>query len=164
MSVWQFTVHGEEGSNELAFVNVFHNSFAKHFLATDSDPVDLCCTSGKNCKGDDVQLWWCVAGEWLRWTDGICRHTGFIYFVSTSIVLPTYISSYLQFSTCKITISNCEEACDRVSFWTNQDLLYFTTITQRWAVPYQHCAVVFHCVLQYEGVPTNFFFPQTDST
>lgn len=40
----------------LTLDNVFHNSFAKHFRGMDSDSVELCCTSGKNCKGEDVQL------------------------------------------------------------------------------------------------------------
>lgn len=51
---------------------VFRKSLAKHFRTVDSVSVVLRCTSGSNCRGDDVQSRWHVAGEikgWDVWTD-----------------------------------------------------------------------------------------------
>ena len=72
---------------------------------------------------------------------------GFVKPLSTSMCwLSCHCSIiiYSQVPICKITVNNCE-ACDKgvpsCTHW--QYLWYCTIITQKWAVPYQSCIVVF---------------------
>lgn len=92
MPAWWFTLWEENGEVMssgpdwawLTLVTVFHNSFAKHLRGVDLDSGELCCISGKGCKGEEVQL--CVsrwAAEmnrrdlWTHWiylfAVGLCR-------------------------------------------------------------------------------------------
>lgn len=121
MSVWRFTVQIKEGSNELwPWRNLARTCLCLSQLICLTFPYDRFRFSGPLLhKWQELQRWWCVIIMvcW-RWVAGMSRWdlwTHWIYLFCVSLYyLPIYIISYLKFSTCKLTVSNCE-ACDRGS-------------------------------------------------